>query len=470
MNLKSIFMSMLAVAALASCNNDDEIPGGTQEANASSWVGIKVSIPASSFGGTRAADANDANADESETAIKTISLYYKKADGTVDVLTAPLDVTTEFNQRGATYTAKKAVKIPVAAGSSVDIYAVVNNGAVTNPIRPNWFNLRGTAADPDINYWTAAASELSAADKGFVMTGKGTGTTTEAEAGATTHASITIGRAVAKVLVTASDGGINPTADFDETNINGVSGKFKGNSLCWTIGNKNKKLYLLQNNVGGIVKDPNWSKIPAGTGDAALAGDYEDRNPTTYSTLVPAYSDVIETGYKTDGSSCVQYCNENTNEEYQYGNTTFISVKAVFVPNKIVTTVSGSVDTNDLNLEAETNTGGVATFYYYSAESKYLTEAAYEAAKTAGLSGSDFKGPYNGGECYYFVPITDKDGKTGVLRNSYYTMRIKSLRAPGEPTPNPGDNDDPVVQNSWIGVDFTVAPWTVQSMGDFDLE
>lgn len=469
MNLKSIFMSMLAVAALASCNNDDEIPGGTQEANASSWVGIKVSIPASSFGGTRAADANDANADESETAIKTISLYYKKADGTVDAITTSLAI-SDFTKSGATYTANKAVKIPVAAGSSVDIYAVVNNGAVTNPIRPNWFNLRGTAADPDINYWTATASELSnKEDKGFVMTGKGTGTTAETEEHAT-NASITIGRAVAKVLVTASKNGIDPTTDFDETNINGVSGKFKANSLCWTIGNKNKKLYLLQNEVDGIVKDPNWSKIPTGTGDAALADDYEDRNPTTYSTLVPAYSDVIETGYKTDGTSCVQYCNENTNEEYQYGNTTFISVKAVFVPNKIVTTVSGSVDTNDLNLKAETNTGGVATFYYYSAESKYLTEAAYEAAKTAGLSGSDFKGPYNGGECYYFVPITDKDGKTGVLRNSYYKMHIKSLRAPGEPTPNPGDNEDPVVQNSWIGVDFTVAPWTVQSMGDFDLE
>lgn len=467
MNFKSIFMSMLAVAALASCNNDDEIPGGIQEGNASSsWVGINVSIPASSFGKTRAADANDTNAEELETAIKTISLYYKKTDGTVDVITTSL-TDADFTKDGAKYTAKKAVQIPVEGGSNVDIYAVVNNGNVTNPIRPNWFNLRGTAADPDVNYWTATASELSNKTSGFVMTGKGTGVTAEKEENAT-QASITIERVVAKVLVTASNGGINPTVDFDETNINGVSGKFKGNSLCWTIGNKNKKLYLLQN-TDGVVKDPNWNKIPAGTGDEALANDYEDRNPTLYSTFVPVYAD-METGYDNTGKSYVQYCNENTNQEYQHGNTTFISVKAVFVPSKIVTTVSGTVAGGDLNLKADANTGGAATFYYYPAELKYLTENAYTAAKNAGVADSDFKGPYTNGECFYFVPITDKNGNIGVLRNSYYTMRIKSLRAPGEPTPNPGGNEDPVVQNSWIAVDFTVAPWKMQSMGDLDLE
>lgn len=474
MNFKSIFMSMLAVAALASCNNDDEIPvGGTQEGNASSWLGIKVSIPASSFGGTRAVDGDD-NAATAEAVINKISLYYKKTDGTVDIISTPLDIKKDFVKSGATYTASKAVKIPVAANSAVDIYAIVNNGT-TNPIRPNWFNFRGTAADPDVNYWTATTSELSSLTDGFVMTGTATGTTVADSVQTTTHASISIERAVAKVLVTASENGINPTNNFDETNINGVSGKFQGGTLSWTIGNINRKLYLLQNKITKdeltVVKDPNWSKIPAGTLDEALADDYENRNPVSYSISVPQYSGALITGYELADAK-VLYCTENTNEEYQHGNTTFISVKAAFIPNKIVTTVTGTVDDDDVSMNAETNTATTAaTFYYYPAESKYLTADAYKAAtENAKIAESEFKGPYKNGECYYFVPIADKDGKLGVLRNSYYTMRIKSLKAPGEPTPNPGHNEDPVEQNSWIAVDFTVANWNPVAMGDFDLE
>lgn len=472
MNLKPIFMSMFAIAALASCNNEDEIPGGIQNETAKSWIGVKVALPAGVT--TRAADG-DVNAEGLETEIKTISLYYKKTDGTVGEITTTFDVAKDFTKDQSTglYTARKAAEVPVAKGTLLDIYAAVNTPA-SNPLRPNWFNFRGTGGNPEVNYWTANSSELIATATGFTMTGATQGTTYEKDTEAlAAHAKVELVRAVAKVLVTSSEHGIDPGEDFEENNSNGSSGMFKKNSLKWTIGNNNKKLFLLADAATNneTRKDPNWKALVAGVTDtdAKLNDEYENRAPSTYSMAVPKFGTPSATGYK-DATSYVQYCNENTNEVYQFGNTSFISVQAEFVPNLIVETVKKDAE-NKIIMEAVKNTASTAkTFYYYSTELKYLTATAYDEATNAGVDKAAFKGPYTDGKCYYFVPIKDKDGKIGVLRNSYYTMRINSLKAPGDPTPTPEEPVTPVVTKSYISVDFEVAKWDPQSMGDLDLE
>lgn len=469
MNLKSIFMSMFAIAALASCNNEDEIPGGVQNETAKSWIGVRVALPAGAF--TRAADGNDTNAEDVETAIKTISLYYKKADGTIGDIATTFAI-GDFTKADGVYTATKAAEVPVAAGTSVDIYAAVNVPA-SNPLRPNWFNFRGTAGAPDVNYWTALSSELIAPATGFTMTGAGTGTTYKAdtEAVAGTHAKVSLVRAVAKVLVTSSENGIDPGTDFDENNSNGSSGKFQKNSLKWTIGNNNKKLFLLADAATDNTtrKDPNWETLVDGVTKEKLDAEYENRAPSAYSMAVPKFGVPSATGYQ-GATSYVQYCNENTNEVYQYGNTSFISVQAEFVPNLIVKTVTKDANGKIIMNVVENATPTDKTYYYYPAELKYLTATAYGEAKDLGLAEADFKGPYTDGKCYYFVPIKDKNGNPGVLRNSYYTMRINSLKAPGDPTPVPGKPIVPVEAKSYISVDFDVAKWDPQSMGDLDLE
>lgn len=480
MNLKSIFMSMLAVAALASCsNNDDEILGGTQEGKDSSWMGVSVSLPASSFG-TRAADAYDGNAEDIEAAVETIDIYYEKTDGTVDFVTT-FNVNDFKTPVDGKYTATKAVKVPVAAGQNVTLFAVVNKlneleGPDYKPFRPNWFKHLGTAADPNVNYWEACSFKLSGAFGEFTMTGTGSGMTYGSEDDAldstttppATHANIAVSRLVAKVLVTTSEhSSIDVEHGFADNNVNGASGEFQGNSLKWTIGNNNRKVYALEKKNGGVVKDPNWDAL---TGGEDLTKEYDNDGTAK---LVPAFSNVPANGYVDNGgvkTAYVQYCNENTNETYQYGNTTFISIEAVFVPSKVVTSVSGSVGGGDYKADVTDNIL-VVDFWYNPVEVKYYTDAAKEAAvTTGGKSASEFKGPYTGGKCYYFVPITGKDGKPGVLRNNYYTMRINSLKAPGEFKPIPEDPEKPVVQSSWISVDFSVAKWNTVSMGDHDLE
>lgn len=472
MNLKPIFMSMFAIAALASCNNDDEIPGGIQNETAKSWIGVKVALPAGAT--TRAVDGVDPNAEELETKIETIRLYYKKTDGTVGDIATTFDVENDFTKdpESGLYTASKAAEVPVAKGTLLDIYAAVNTPK-SNPLRPNWFNFRGTAGAPDVNYWTALSSELSNTDTGFTMTGTAQGTTYEkdTEAVAGTHAKVELVRAVAKVLVTSSKSGIDPGKNFEENNSNGSSGWFQANTLKWTIGNNNKKLFLLADaaTTNTTRKDPNWKALAAGVTDAELNAEYENRAPSTYSMAVPKFGTPSATGYQ-GATPYVQYCNENTNEVYQYGNTSFISVQAEFVPNLIVQTVTKEADGNIKMEVVENTTPTDKTFYYYSTELKYLTATAYNEAIAAGVAAAAFKGPYTDGKCYYFVPIKDKNANIGVLRNSYYTMRINSLKAPGDPTSNPGDKEEPVEAKSYISVDFEVAEWDPQSMGDLDLE
>lgn len=464
MKMTCLFMSMFAIAALASCNNEDEVlDNGTQGEKASSWIGITVKLPGSTE--TRAADAIDGNAEALETEIKAIKLYYQKEDGTVDAIETTF-AAGDFDKG----VAKKAAKVPVAVGTKVTVYAAIN--APASPVfSPNWFNFRGTPVEPSINYWTVESKALCNAATGFTMTGKGEATTfatdNPADLTGKSHSSISLERTVAKVLVSAS---FDPTADFAENNVNGSSGNFQKNSLTWIIGNDNKKIFLLGDATNK--KDPNWEELATGITDATLDNEYDNRSPlsTSYTMSVPKSTDVTATGYKTDGTVCVQYCNENTNEVYQYGNTSFISVKAVFVPTKIVenVTVGGG---GDLVMDAVQNNNGVATFYYYSAGLKYLTATARdEAIATGKITAADFMGPYTNGECYYFVPIKDKDGKIGVLRNSYYTMSIKSLKAPGQPTPKSNELVKPVEQTSWIAVDFTVTDWNSHNMGDLDLE
>lgn len=459
---------MFAIAALASCNNDDEIPGGIQNETAKSWIGVKVALPAGAT--TRAVDGVDSNAEDLETEIKTIRLYYKKTDGTVGDIATTFQL-SDFTKDLTTglYTAKKAAEVSVAKGTLVDIYAAVNTPA-SPELRPNWFNFHGTAGAPDVNYWTAKSSELIAADTGFTMTGAAQGTTyeTDTEAVSGTHAKVELVRAVAKVLVTSSEHGIDPGTDFEENNSNGSSGKFQKNSLKWTIGNNNKKLFLLAD---ANKKDPNWKALVAGVTNDALDAEYDNRAPSTYSMAVPKFGTPSATGYQ-GSTSYVQYCNENTNEVYQYGNTSFISVQAEFVPDLIVETVTKDAENNIIMTAAANTAPTDKTFYYYPAELKYLTADAYNEAITPaiGLTKNDFKGPYAGGKCYYFVPIKDKDGNIGVVRNSYYTMRINSLKAPGDPTPTPQTPITPVGAKSYISVDFEVVKWDPQSMGDLDLE
>lgn len=469
MRKKNLFaMAALASSMLFAACSNDELPvnDGTVDNGEKSWVGLNITLPSTAL--SRAA-TGDPSAEAFEANIKEVDIYLQNAFGAPTLLKSLTDGDFTKDASGK-WVANEAMEVSLAPGTSATFFAAVNAPG-TPAIQPIWF------INPDADKarsFEAATSVLSNQANGFTMFGTTTTTTYEKQADAETaanHTKLDAIRAVAKILVMGSNGGINPAVDFED----GVkSGKFAANTLKWAIGNNNKKLFLLKD-VNG--KDPNWEKLPVGVTDAVLNAEYENRVPTTFPKAVPAFSATIQaTGY--DGATgYVQYCNENTNEIYQYGNTTYLSLTADFVPNKIVkaTGVSGTVADGDLALTVSDNTGATATtFYYYAKDQKYLEKDAYDAAITAGLTANDFMGPYKDGQCYYYVAVRngDKDSNMGVYRNSYYQARIKSLKAPGLPTPQPPTVDDetPVEESSWIAIDFDVKAWTPADMGDLDLE
>lgn len=466
MKKKNLFaMAALASSMLFAACSNDELPAndGTVGNGEKSWVGLNITLPSNAI--SRAV-VGDPSAEAFEANIKKVDIYLKNTFGAPTLLKA-LDVNA-FNSVNGKWVAKEAIEVSLAPGTSATFFAAVNAPA-TPSITPIGFI--NPDADPAKSFG-AISSLLSDKTDGFTMFGTATGTTYEEKTDAETEANRTLlkaVRAVAKILVIGSDGGINPTTNFED---GAKSGNFVANTLKWTIGNDNKKIFLLAD-VNG--KDPNWETLPAGIADATLDAEYANRVPTAYSMAVPAFSATIRTTGYDGATGYVQYCNENTNETYQYGNTTYLSLTADFVPAKIVKAagVTGTVGGGDLKLAVSGNTGAAATtFYYYPNEQKYFEQTAYDAAIAAGLVANDFIGPYTNGRCYYYVPVRNSAeiSDMGVHRNTYYIAKIKSLKAPGQPTPIDKDKETPVVEKSWIAVDFEVTKWTPADMGDLDLE
>ena len=170
------------------------------------------------------------------------------------------------------------------------------------------------------------------------------------------------------------------------------------------------------------------------------------------------------------GAGYVGYCNENTHDTYVVGNTSYVLIKAQFTPTKVYTDLTGT----GAGMTGTENAGTEkATFYYHNATGMYVTGDAYTAyiAANAGEA-TAFVGPYTDGKCYYRVPVwdiaTDVTKLKGTERNTFYTLSINSLTAPGfpiDPTyPDPEKPNENV--DVYIGVDVAIAPWALHSMGD----
>lgn len=469
MKVKNVLAFAFTSALLVACSND-EVPQDGAGMGEKAWIGLNISLPTL----TRAADASDSNAEDVETDIKTISIYMNGPGFSQELekLTEIDKNKFEWDAAAKKWTMSQAIEVE-GGTTQRQVYVVVNE-----PAAP----ALDAASLKAGGVYAATIKELTSASTGFAMfnaapvTAKLYADPDEAKNNPT---NVSVARAAAKVLVTASDGGINPDADFADKN---ATGKFSGNSLMWLIGNSNKKIFPLPDLHS---KDPNWDKLTDANGWKNLADEYEQLTNPTYSMAVPAFDSSIKTGY--EGGLHVQYCNENTNEVYQVGNTTYISLQVEFTPDLVV--VESDITASGLAGIGTPTTAGTKgeTFYYHMASQKYFNEAAYVAYTTThGGAKDEFFGAYDKGICYYYIPIRNGSLPTsemGVLRNTYYTARIKSLVAPGNPTPitpdptdpeNPDpDGPDPTVPiDQPLNVAFTieVAAWNPVSMGDLDVQ
>ncbi len=435
---------MFAVAALFACNNDDEGQGQLPEGKAYVSLNISLKDP-----GTKAAAAYDNNAEDVEAAIRTIDVYLEREG----VLTgyeriASLSRSSFTETGGGQYTTTSAVEVSGTAGDNTRRLFVVIN-------QPAGFDPRGITD----GVYTSIINELTNDTQGFVMFNAEEAfanlKATQADADAD-RTQVSMERLAAKALLTTS---LDFTNDVPDDQPGGSTGVFKANSLKWQIQNSNTMMYYIKNSDN---KSPNWDWV------TAPFPDYEQFPGRVME--VPSASDgnLTATGYMNDGTPKVQYFAENTHEKYVYGNTTLMTIQAEFVPARIATAYNSA----DGFTMADNTT--LQTFYYAVAEKTYMDEITYNAF-IAEHTGATVWGPYTDGVCYYNVPVgiapLDIEANLGTKRNHFYKGKITKLIAPGQPKPDPEDPDEPVIKDKvWIGVELTIEPWTMQDMGEIELQ
>ena len=266
------------------------------------------------------------------------------------------------------------------------------------------------------------------------------------------------------------------------------------------------KSYRIAYNASGVRQTPEYY-------------NYADQTADFYTGFDRAklFSGNAESLYNPDATNAGEknpqtrfYCLENTHATYVQANTTFVSVAATMTPNEIVKITykkQGAEGAEEITLTPNNDNNAAGTFYLienapnhelingYILESELAelygdkdddivngteTESAEKAKAVIKELGNNNRGyvfsePYTDGKGYFNVWVNDlKDtngnymNKAPVFRNDWYALTIKSIKLPGNPTPDI-DPEQPLHPDTNIGVTVKVKAWN--SVGhDIDLQ
>jgi len=516
MKMKSILVSMLAVAALASCNkedgagvNPDPVLSGD---NAYLSLAINAAAP-STFAESGPADQNGSPVESKASKVMVVCLQGTNIKNVVTFVDGDAELGT-IGMNGTAAVAGDAFKV----SKDVDgVFVIINptsniedqvNAATTyvamNAIIPSSTvdDITGVASiTQDNKFLMTSAGELATSKtdetKGIVSV---TPTLAVSESDADIAAAKTaakaapavvkVDRAMAKVKLAAFTGAVG----------NGATASLDGFKLNTT----NKVFYLYADLVDYVVpagntaakyrQDPNFSYTAA-----SYATDFNwMHNPDAY------------TDWKTAGNE--EYCFENTMsaDAQNYNNTTKMLIKAKFAPKGVTLgdswfRMNGIVYTlvqlqeiyNDSNTAATTkaymdefytamkaaNSAMTATGFasLTIAELDAVSNGGYVASKIKTTDKSYLIEYFQKSVCYYDVNLKHDNrveakllGRWGVVRNNAYTLNITKISQPGKPyIPDPTDPDITDPENpdpnqptpddetsAYISVEITVNPWT----------
>lgn len=522
MKLKSIFVSMFALTALASCSNDDEIVNGSSvlEEGEGAYLSVAINMPTSvmSRAAVGAAGVGDDGpghevGTDAENAVNSVYLLTYK-DGTRIGELRPLTSDEQGTiGKGAAGTHGKAIKVDKEVD---EVFVVINPSAKTlSSIKLNANkSALTTAIEESVDDLTAAGFMMTS-DKGFVAV------TPEVAVGETDAAiEAAKKRAEEKPVVIGVDRAVVKTklAAFTGTVSNGTA-KIDG----WKLNTTNTKYFpyaeLVTYQMGGkdvddakYRKDPNFIGLAMNAdGTGAAAEEFKWLDNKDYASI----------GWNNwTAPKDIEYCLENTMDagaaNQNYNNTTKMIIKAQFAPDTIKLgdswfRVGGVVLTFDqLNASYEKASDTDKAKYSEFLDKLLGTDRAKgwkgEAGKAVEVTVNDLDAVPNGGYlaatvskkenylieyfqksvCYYDVNLKHDNrvepfllGRWGVVRNNAYTVTINKISQPGLPyIPDPTDpdikdpsNPNPVTptpddkESAYISVSITVNQWTTWSQG-----
>lgn len=502
MKLKSIFVSVFALAALASCNNDDEIvnniPSG---ASAGAYLSLAINMPQSTPG-TRAPGPDDAGPGKEgeagtpeEQEVKSALVVGMLSDNSVEVYELKNGTPNEIGTPGVAGSAATAGDAFQVSPKLTKIFVILNPS-----VKAKQQISTANGAMSSIQVFKAIEEEvaqISTAGTGYMMTSEGSiaggawtavtptvavsdakGDIDKAKAGAkATPAEVKVDRTVSKVTLANS----TPTVE---------NGTARVDNFLMNTTNKSYLPYadLVEYSLDGTGtpavidakyrKDTNWTALALkadGTGDAATAFNWL-HNTETYTWLAPGTN---------------AYCHENTMEEaaQNYNNTTKMVIKAQFAPTGVALGDSwfrvGGVIMTFAELDASYANASATDKKKYEAFldkllNDYNDKGELITARTKGWTGegkaatvtlADLDAVSNGGYkaatvgskdtemylieyyqksvCYYDVNIkhdnrvdAKKLARWGMVRNNWYTLTVKKISKAGKPyIPDPTDPD-----------------------------
>ncbi|MDC1809071.1 Mfa1 family fimbria major subunit [Bacteroides uniformis] len=529
MKLKSIFVSMFALAALASCSNDDEVVNNLpSEVSTGAYLSLAVNMPQSTH--TRA--TGDAGPGESEgtadeqkaTSALVVGLLKDMSVAVYDLTTAEIGTPGVNNGKAAAGDAfqvspdlqKIFVVINPSAATRTQMVGATAMNQIFNVIEEevgkvttaNNFMMTSDGSKGD-GAWVAVSPSIAASDKEADLNAA-------KDAAKAAPCEVEVDRVAAKATLTA----------FVKDPTNVVNGDASVDGFLLNTTNKTFLPYaeLVPYLLNGTAvtdavyrKDFNWTALSMnadGTGDAANAFNWlHNFKLDAAGKKIPA-----DNVWKNPATS--EYCHENTMEAaaQDYNNTTKMVIKAKFAPTGV-----------DLGTSWFRVGGVIMTFeqlnasYAKASEGDKLKYSAFlnkllGSTRTIGWTGEgkatdvtldDLDKIDNGGYlaatvenqnntnmylieyfqksvCYYDINIKHDNrvaakelGRWGMVRNNWYTLGINKISKPGKPyIPDPTDPDitDPTnpdpehptpddQDNAFISVSISVNNWTTWSQG-----
>lgn len=492
MKMKTIFASMFAMAALASCSNENddfaanELPSGDFQGY------ISISIPSQSGGqtranapGTEAGTATDSDIAEAtvilcdEMRVTDFQSFKSLESGTK---TGTMKVSSDSKYAFVIVNTPADVTAKIGKGALIaDIQGVLASATVDNLTQANKFVMTSAGAYTDANSKRGLLPIASYIKK------------TEGEA-KTSRMPINVDRAVAKINVSTD---INQT-----TKPAGTEFELKG----WLLNVTNKKFSVYtslidfegQNQTPKSVyrEDINFT-ISAAFGTPG----YETEMEENFTTL--DCTDTYTTWKTTTGS---EYCFENTMAatEQLVDRTTNVIFKAEYTPkgftkgdsyfkyagvlhtfddiDALIRAVD--VDGNPVNADLVTAADEVAKAVLNDNNKNWKDDVASVGILDAIDNGGSLAAMcklryYQNGINYYRGNIMHDQrlatmalGKFGVVRNNSYNLSIKSIKGEGEPwipgpvTPEnpdqPGTDED---EDAYISIDVIVNDWALWTQG-----
>ena len=519
MKLKMIIVSMLAIAALASCNNentDNPEPPVTGN-NDIAYLSIQVvTQPLSRASGNQPSETT-------ESELKTLYLVTFNENGIATSIPGSAD---HFIKIDGNSTKPEVIKVSAAAKK---LLVVANPGT---ELKDAFSGIKASSTFAEINA-QITGTNLTVAEinsNGFTMINSGNEGDSPKTNDIISDPLIDISNHIVKIEEGVTEEQAKTDADANRVPVQierlaskiqfkqgdpvmSVNGTFTfGN---WTIDAVNstfypfaKKTLLEVTHTGSFYKKNFYTEDPNFTGsDGIKKAVIDDLKP-----VLPT-SD----GWKDATTAATTiYCIENTMAaaEQKFGNATRVVIKGTFYPKGHTTNTGDWFSYADLsydNFDAlkaayavaadGSNLKDAGNRFYTILKTAYLATGAtdifdtkasldlieqteFETISTAISSGGELaKGTkdepnirwYQGGLCYYYYEIrhdneTVEDmgfGKYGVVRNNSYLLTLNSVSGPGTPwypdidNPGPGDPDpkDPIDQSGILGIEVSVADW-----------